>query len=385
MPGRIYLLHDNSDLMAMEEAPYDSERLLQEMIAKHPDLLAGEQINSDEPRRWLLVTREMVVTGEDSDSPRWSLDHLFLDQDAVPTLVEVKKGSNTDIRRKVIGQMLDYAANAVAYWPVEEVRAKFESRCEKNGEDPEEVLALFLGEDKEIDEFWLRVKTNLQAGRIRMVFLADSIPAELRRVVEFLNEQMDPAEVLAIEVKQFIGEGMKTLVPRVLGQTETARQKKSSGAKAGKQWDEAMFMAALEERSGQAVRNAAEGILHWLTPQVTYVWWGTGSSEGGIIPTIQHGSTKYHVCRMATQGWFVFRFDWLYKKPPFSDESVRRQLLAKINEIPGVTFGEELLTTRVRIPMEKLTTSKAQDKLKSALAWLIDQVRTECGNESDTQ
>ena len=385
MPGRIYLLHDNSDLMAMEEAPYDSERLLQEMIAKHPDLLAGEQINSDEPRRWLLVTREMVVTGEDSDSPRWSLDHLFLDQDAVPTLVEVKKGSNTDIRRKVIGQMLDYAANAVAYWPVEEVRAKFESRCEKNGEDPEEVLALFLGEDKEIDEFWLRVKTNLQAGRIRMVFLADSIPAELRRVVEFLNEQMDPAEVLAIEVKQFIGEGMKTLVPRVLGQTETARQKKSSGAKAGKQWDEAMFMAALEERSGQAVRKAAEGILHWLTPQVTYVWWGTGSSEGGIIPTIQHGSTKYHVCRMATQGWFVFRFDWLYKKPPFSDESVRRQLLAKINEIPGVTFGEELLTTRVRIPMEKLTTSKAQDKLKSVLAWLIDQVRAECRREGNTQ
>jgi len=48
----------------------------------------------------------------------------------------------------------------------------------------------------------------------------------------------------------------------------------------------------------------------------------------------------------------------------------RRQQLAKISEIPGVTFGEELLTTRVRIPMEKLTTSKAQDKLKSALAWL---------------
>lgn len=96
MAGRIYLLNDNSDLMAMEEAPYDSEKLLQEMLAKHPDLLAGEQINSDEPRRWLLVTREMAVQGDEDDSPRWSLDHLFLDQDAVPTLVEVKKGSNTD-------------------------------------------------------------------------------------------------------------------------------------------------------------------------------------------------------------------------------------------------------------------------------------------------
>lgn len=107
MTGRIYLLKDNSDLMAMEEAPYDSEKLLQEMLAQYPDLLAGEQINSDEPRRWLLVTREMPVQGDEDDSPRWSLDHLFLDQDAVPTLVEVKKGSSTDIRRKVIGQMLD--------------------------------------------------------------------------------------------------------------------------------------------------------------------------------------------------------------------------------------------------------------------------------------
>lgn len=379
MAGLIYLLNGNSDLMAMEESPYDSEKLLQELLAKHPDLLAGEQINSDEPRRWLLVTREMVVRGEEEGAARWSLDHLFLDQEAVPTLVEVKKGSNTDIRRKVIGQMLDYAANAVAYWPVEEVRAKFESRCEKNEEEPDDVLATFLGEDQDIDEFWQRVKTNLQAGRIRMVFLADSIPAELRRVVEFLNEQMDPAEVLAIEVKQFVGEGMKTLVPRVLGQTETARQKKSSGTKTGKQWDEALFMSALEERTGSAARRVAEELVHWITPQVTYVWWGTGSKEGGIVPTIQHGKTKYHVCRMATQGWFVFRFDWLYKKPPFTDEAVRRQLLAKINEIPGVTFGQDVLTKRARIPFEKLTTTAAVEKLKSAMSWLIEQVKVECG------
>lgn len=365
----------------MDEAPYDSEDLLQEMLANHPDLLAGEQINSDDPRRWLLITREMAVQGEQEGAARWSLDHLFLDQEAIPTLVEVKKGSNTDIRRKVIGQMLDYAANAVSYWPVEEIRAKFESRCEKNDEEPEEVLASFLDEDQEIDEFWQRVKTNLQAGRIRMVFLADLIPAELRRVVEFLNEQMDPAEVLAIEVKQFVGEGVKTLVPRVLGQTETARQKKSSGTKAGKQWDEAMFMAALEERSGAAARKVAEDILHWIRPQVTYVWWGTGSKEGGIVPTIQHGKTKYHVCRMATQGWFVFRFDWLYKKSPFSDESVRRQLLAKINEIPGVVFGEDVLTKRARIPFEKLTSIEAVEKLKAVMAWLIEQVKIECGKE----
>jgi hypothetical protein len=42
MAGRMYLLNDGSDLIAMEEAPYDSEKLLQILLADHPDLLAGE-------------------------------------------------------------------------------------------------------------------------------------------------------------------------------------------------------------------------------------------------------------------------------------------------------------------------------------------------------
>ena len=40
-----------------------------------------------------------------------------------------------------------------------------------------------------------------------MIFLADTIPPELKRIVEFLNEQMDPAEAFAVEVKQYVGDG----------------------------------------------------------------------------------------------------------------------------------------------------------------------------------
>jgi hypothetical protein len=214
--GRIYLLKEDSTLLAMEEATYDSESLLQKLLADHPGLLAGDQINVVKPRRWLLVTREMAVPGEQDGAGRWSLDHLFLDQDAIPTLVEVKRSADTRIRREVVGQMLDYAANAVVYWPVEEIKAKFESRCKEDDGEPESELAALLGEGRDASTFWQQVKTNLQAGRVRLIFIADEIPPELRRVVEFLNSQMDPAEVLAIEVKQFVGENLKTLVPRVL-------------------------------------------------------------------------------------------------------------------------------------------------------------------------
>src|SRR6476620_5793197 len=146
----------------MEESPYDSETLLQKLLADHPDLLAGDQINDEEPRRWLLVTREMAVPGELDGAVRWSLDHLFLDQDSIPTLVEVKRSTDTRIRREVVGQMLDYAANAVVYWPVEEIKAKFENRCHEDGGDPDAELAALLGEGQDPSTYWQQVKTNLQ-------------------------------------------------------------------------------------------------------------------------------------------------------------------------------------------------------------------------------
>jgi hypothetical protein len=138
---------------------------------------------------------------DDEDSGgRWSVDHLFLDQDAVPTLVEVKRSSDTRIRREVVGQMLDYAANGVVYWPLEQLRELFVRQCERSGRLPEEVVAEVAGSEVDVEEFWEKAGENLRAGKVRMVFISDDIPRELRRVVEFLNGQMNPAEVIAIEV-----------------------------------------------------------------------------------------------------------------------------------------------------------------------------------------
>jgi hypothetical protein len=59
MSGSIFLLQGGSNLVRMQEAPYDSEGLLQQLLAQYPDLLAGDQMDRAEPRRWLLVCREM--------------------------------------------------------------------------------------------------------------------------------------------------------------------------------------------------------------------------------------------------------------------------------------------------------------------------------------
>jgi hypothetical protein len=94
-------------------------------------------------------------------------------------------------------------------------------------------LAEFLGisddpetSGEEINRFWQTVEANLRKGDVRLMFVADELPRELRRLIEFLNEQFTNIEVLGVELRQYVGQGIKALVPRVVGQTEAAREQK---------------------------------------------------------------------------------------------------------------------------------------------------------------
>ena len=218
MAEKIFHLNETGDLEPMNEEQFDLEARLQELVADYPELLSGEQMNPDNPPRFILVDREQGIADIIGRSNRWSLDHLLIDQDAIPTLVEAKRSSNSQIRREIVGQMMDYAAHATQTWNVGDIRQAFEERAA----DPDAELAKLLGEEPDIEKFWQDVETNLRAARLRLLFVADGIPDELTRVVEFLNEQMPGIEVLAVEIKQFRGDTGSTLVPRVIGRTAEA-------------------------------------------------------------------------------------------------------------------------------------------------------------------
>lgn len=341
MTDAIFLV-DGGRLVELTAQPYDSEALLQGLLADYPGLIAGSQIDRAAPRRWLLVSREMRGPGEENGSRRWSLDHLFLDQDGIPTLVEVKRSTDSRIRREVVGQMLDYAANAVMHWPVEAIKERFHVRCVEADLDPAAELDAFLAEEDDAEAFWSRVKTNLQAGRIRLIFVADVIPPELQRIVEFLNTQMGPAEVLALEVKQYTGEGLRTLVPRVIGQTAEAQQKKSGGRGEGRTWDEASFFHAIAERAGAAVAQTARQIFAWAEQHQErrrgYVWFGSGKRDGSFGFTVKAGGEKRFLFAVYTYGSIEIYFQWLKDGPPFDDEQRRNALLARLNAIDGINL-----------------------------------------------
>ncbi|HJQ26875.1 MAG TPA: hypothetical protein VKA60_23370 [Blastocatellia bacterium] len=377
MAGGIYLIQDNGQLVEMIEQPYDSEALLQELLAKYPDLLAGDQMNSAAPRRWLLISREAGLPSEADGANRWSVDHLFLDQDGIPTLIEVKRSSDTRIRREVVGQMLDYAANAVVYWPIERIRAQFEATCVAGGVDAGQSLSEFLGFDADHEQFWQQVRTNLQAGRVRMVFVADDIPAELKRIVEFLNVQMNPAEVLAVEIRQYVGQGVKSLVPRVIGHTAEAQQVKSTGSREVRKWDEAAFFQELESRRGAAEADIARKILAWAKSSLPDIWWGEGKRSGSFIPGLMHKGVWRQVIGVWTYGLVEIQFQYMRANPPFDDDAKRLELLRRINQLPGIdpSWTDDTINRRPSIAMAVFKDEVVLDQFFDILDWVVQEVK----------
>jgi len=374
MGGGIFLIDKDRGLVKMEEAAYDSEALLQELLEKYPDLLAGDQVNPEDPRCWLLVAREMKVSS-DVSFDRWSVDHLFLDQDGIPTLVEVKRSSDTRIRREVVGQMLDYAANAVIHWPIEKLRAKFEEQFTTQDQEADVALQEFLDSDEaDVEEFWQKVKTNLQAGKVRMVFVADVIPPELKRIVEFLNEQMDPAEVIAVEIRQYVGEGIKSLVPRVIGQTQEAARRKGRVEK--RKWNEQDFLQDLETKKGKDITDVARRILEWAKERQLKISWGEGVSTGSFFPVFDYKGEDFWPIAVRSNGLLAIEFKHIKDRPVFDSEEKRLEMLDLLNQIEGVDLSKDAINRLPRIPMERLQKESEFKEFISILDWYLDQIQS---------
>jgi len=377
MKGSIFLVQPSNTLVELRESGYVTEAVLQQYLADHPALLAGEQMSPESPRQWLLISQEMGVPHAEDGSDRWSLDHLFLDQDAVPTLVETKRSSDTRIRREIVGQMLDYAANGVVYWPVEKLRTAFQRTCEKRGVTTDIAMAEFLGDGATAEDFWQKVGTNLKAGRIRMVFVADEIPTELRKIVEFLNEQMDPAEVVAVEIKQFVGEGMTTLVPRVLGVTAAAQAKKQGVS--GTKWTEERFAEAMTaDGHGDCVEVFRE-LVKWTAENRLSSYWGQGAM-GSFGPYLGNNGRKLSCCYLYTNGRVDIAFTYIKAVPGFLTEVKRVELVRRFNEIPHVQIDPARIGGSPGFSLSLLIPAKSRALFFDTLAWYFTEVRNAIAN-----
>jgi hypothetical protein len=350
----------------MRETPYDAEDVLQELIERHPEMLAGD----DAPHGPLvLVRREAGVSDDEDAGARWSLDHLYLDANGVPTLVEVKRSSDTRSRREVVAQMLEYAANAKTSFSAERMADWLDQSAHQHGSTAAEMLLDTFGVE-DVDDFWEIVDTNLKAERFRLVFVSDGIGAELRRIIEYLNRQMSATEVLAIEVKQYTdAEGAhQTIVPRVVGDTAEARAAKRPTSR-GESLDRQTLVASIREHSELAA-DAAEAILDWADrePRLDTRYTRTG----GVIETSRRpllklwptswpkGPLEVHLKMLADTG------------EPWDEERIEQL----VQDLADVGVQLEPKRTWPKAPLEPLADDTRRQRFLTLMEGVLDTLST---------
>jgi len=216
--------------------------------------------------------------------------------------------------------MLDYAANGISYWKMDSLRQSAAETAQKNGKSlDDEILKLINSDDpSQIDLYWTRVEEKLKSSNVRLIFVADSVPSELRRLVEFLNEQMTSVEVLAVEAKQFVGEGVSAIVPRLLGMTETAREVKGQVNRKSTNLEE--MLAKSSPEASQFFSN----LINSASSTGYRIYWGTvGFSIGISLP----GSDNW---ASIAYGYPPNEFHIYFGHLPFSEDAItaiRKELL----------------------------------------------------------
>lgn len=173
---------------------YADEAALRELIAEHPDLLP-------------------MVSGEAATVVEFNTDVGPADVVVVTTsgeliLVECKLAQNREVRRTIVGQVLDYASRM---WGMDV--DEFEQRWTAwAGESPFEALGDEGGQIRR------SVEGRLRQGRFTLVLAVDGINDDLRRIIEFLSHSTSAdLTVLAFELARVARGDVEVLMPRAYG------------------------------------------------------------------------------------------------------------------------------------------------------------------------
>lgn len=371
MTEPIFLKNKEGALIPLTETLYEKEEDLQKMLANHPELIYSI---SDQIPQLLLIAQEAGIPGEDGANDDFSLDHIFVDFDAKPTFVEVKRSTDTRIRREVIGQMFDYAAHARAYWTADKIQIMYKATCQKNGQNPETVLQSFIGEERNPDQFWEQFMTNLKGGNIRLIFAADTIPKRLQLIVEFLRDYMDPCEVRALEIRQFLGQdNLQMIAPHYVGGSVKADMRKSSTLEK-RRWTEEAFMEKLSRDRPENEVRFVNKIFTWAKQRNIEPYWGVGPSSGSCYFKIFGEEKCSRWFGLWTDGNMEFRFNCLRLFSPFDDEKIARQYIQKISTLTGFQINEDQMNKYVNIHPPK--DQELQDQLISMIELAIQEINS---------
>jgi len=176
---------------------FKEESHLQQLLHESPDLIVTK-----EEELPAIFMRGAGLPGSGST------DLVGVDGFGNILVVETKLAKSHEIRRKVIGQVLEYAAYL---WrmPYEEFNSLFKRR---EGRTIEELFRE-QSDSISIEEIIGKVETNLESGRFKLLIAVDRINPELEKTIAYLSSFRTGVQLEALEVKIYQDREVEVFVP----------------------------------------------------------------------------------------------------------------------------------------------------------------------------
>ena len=221
------------------------------------------------------------------------------------------------------------------------------------------------------------------AQDVRILLVSADFSKEITTAVMWLNER--DLDIRCVRLRPYDFDGKILLdVQQVIPLPEASdyiikvkEKEKSERLASGKPWDEASFMKELENNKGlEAVRIAKE-LLEWAKEKSDWIWWGRGRIHGSFVPIVGPEGSGSQFISIWTYGVVENQFQWLANRDAFKDEEQRKEIVSRLNAIPGVQLSDDVITKRPSISLEKLAGEEAMRIFKETYEWVIDRLRTQ--------
>lgn len=364
MGNRLFFVNPDQKVQEMNEVNMKDmlESKLQEIVEKNPDLLSRAW--DDQPRRLFLVQREQEVTAAEDEGNAFSLDHLLVDSEGVPVLVEVKRSTDTRIRREVAAQMLDYACRASG-WSIERLKECFR----RNNALRPDAETFFDDE-----EFWNRVSANLEAEHFRLVFVADRIPETLRILIEFMDRAMNNIEVYGVELKPYrTADGAMLLSSNIIGNSLAIRAKPTYQTRQTTSWTQETFMERVQNTMGGKAVEIAGSLIHLCDEFKLDPVYGKGAKVATFNP--KRDGKMVFCLGQDDSGAFVVEFDKGHLAAfscGFEEMISRLKSIWNGNPPDGFKYGNYY----VRVNLNLLSDPSVYEEIKGIITELLDRSHT---------
>jgi hypothetical protein len=145
--------------------------------------------------------------------------------------------------------------------------------------------------------------------------------------------------------------------------------------RAARTWDANSFLEALRNRAGDGAVSAAERLLAWGRQRGFRIAWGSGHVDGSFQPVLDLAGRSYFPICVYSYGRVEIQFQHM-SQPPFDGMEARRQLLGRLNALPGISFDESVLTRRPSISLTDLSADQElADGFELTLDWVMEEAR----------